>query len=145
MIVARFAAILLALIAAPGCESLTGAASGPSESALGGAAITLEVDRTSYAPEMDIVVRLNNGLDEPIGYNACTIASEVEADGRWRRIESLRLCTAAIYTLESGESVSFSEPVDGWARGRYRLVLSVHRFSAQRTEVVTSSAFTIER
>lgn len=105
----------------------------------------LAIDRKVYRIGDSIAVELANRGGEPIGYNGCYMARELLIGGGWRRIESLRLCAAVLYTLDPEASVQLAEEVSAeWQPGSYRLVLQVAKLRSGRDLLLYSPTFEVE-
>lgn len=106
--------------------------------------VMLSVDKGVYRQGEEATVHLINGSDREIGYNACFSARESRMGGEWVRIESLRMCTAALYLLDPGERTSFSEPISNeWGAGRYRIVLRFYPSDEAESLLLATNPFDV--
>lgn len=99
---------------------------------------------TEYSHGDTAVFVLRNGTARPVGYNLCGSAREIWTGGAWRRYESFRICTAAIYSLAPGEEAILREPITSeWKAGRYRMVTRVWRLDTDGSEEVFTAPFIV--
>ena len=95
-------------------------------------AVTIGLDRSSYAPGTRVELRLTNNTGEQLGYNACFRSLERQVGDSWTLIvERGRVCTMQLDVLEPRATrVDRTSLPPSLERGRYRLVLSFSRESA---------------
>jgi hypothetical protein len=94
---------------------------------------------TSAGATMSLTLR--NGSRERIGYNLCTSAI-VTSTGR--SVDSDRVCTMELRTLNSGASANYSyELPDDLADGTYRFVTQVERMESGGRSSIRSTGFRV--
>ena len=110
-------------------------------------AATLRVEPATVSAGGSLKLVLENGLDEPLGYNLCTSALEWRRGEVWEPIPSDRICTMELRILEPGQAADFAFAMPERPQlpaGEYRAVTGVeHMTSGGRTEV-RSEPFRVE-
>lgn len=139
------------LVALAGCE---GSASGP-ELGTGGlevgnallgseAGVVLETDAEAYDPGDTMTLTLANQGSEPVGYNLCVHALERRSGDVWTSVDSERVCTAHLETLESGQTAAYGTTVPAdLASGEYRVRLALYLPDREEQRDVTSGTFQV--
>ena len=128
----RILCLVVAVLAAVGCRrsvEVTSAPSSTPSSVSGG--VTVSMDAASYAPGATVRLRIVNGTQHQLGYNACTRTIERNTGGNsWSPVtETGRMCTMHLALIqprsERGDNTDLPAAL---AAGTYRLTL---RFSPQ--------------
>jgi hypothetical protein len=113
-----------------GGVSAAGAARGETAPPPGGdARITLELDRTRYAPGGTVNVRIVSQDDAGYGFSACQRQIERRRSGEWFSIpEEGRMCTMMLQLIGARQTVMVeTELPSPLEAGEYRLVLTFSR------------------
>lgn len=95
----------------------------------GRARITLELDRTRYAPGGTVNVRIVNGDDAGYGFSACQRVVERRRGGEWFTVaEDGRVCTMMLQLLGARETVMVATELPSpLEAGEYRLAITFSR------------------
>ncbi|NNF57985.1 MAG: hypothetical protein HKN04_07055 [Rhodothermaceae bacterium] len=103
--------------------------------------VTLTTGSNAYAAGEDAEVRLENTSGGVIEFGALACVAFERHDGNdWVLIESLRVCTANLHTLQVGEALDTTILLDAsLVPGRYRLVHRVYRDITEDEGVVIYS------
>ncbi len=120
---------------------VVGCASGQWGSAVDG--IRLQA-RVNPADPGTIVLTLDNGSSQSIGYNLCS-SQIARLDGTtWTNVEENRACTMELRMLEPGGTDQFTVPLPPGARpGEYRYTTSINRNNTDDTLRVSSNSVRI--
>ena len=151
------ALVLIGLTACRPAQADRDASSAPRGGSAQGAsqpanAITIALDRSTYAPASTMQVTVTNGSDMVLDYNQCSSRTlERQESGGWTAIpEPGRMCTMELRLLKPKETQTFSVTLPQNATpGTYRLALGLSRqgpaSDAQQTTAVQaySDAFQI--
>lgn len=139
------------LLALAGCE---GSASGP-ELGPGGlevgnallgseAGVVLETDAEAYDPGGTMTLTLENQGSEAVGYNLCVHGLERRSGDVWTSVDSERVCTAHLETLEPGQTAAYGTTVPAdLASGEYRVRLALYLPDREEQRDVTSGTFQV--
>jgi hypothetical protein len=107
--------------------------------------VTIDLDRTRYAPGSQIQLRLTNHTNDMLGFNPCTRSIERRQGDAWSLIiESDRVCTMQLYLLNP--HATRTDVTDLPARfepGTYRLVLAFTRESPGVTPQTPASTIQV--
>lgn len=132
-------ALLFTMVIAAGCTS--------AQTARDDATVTLRVEPAAVSAGDSLQLMLENGLEEPLGYNLCTSALEWRRGETWQPVPSDRVCTMELRILEPGQEADFRFAMPELPQlpaGEYRAVTGVeHMTSGGRTEV-RSEPFRVE-
>ena len=113
-----------------GTPSASGSASGDVAPATGGnARITLELDRTRYAPGGTVNLRIVNRDDAGYGFSACQRAVERRRGGEWFTVpEEGRMCTMMLQLVGARQTaMAETELPSPLEAGEYRIAITFSR------------------
>ena len=115
--------------ASPAAEATAGAPVTSAGPARGGARITLELDRTRYAPGGTVNVRIVNHDDAGYGFSACQRIVERRRGGDWFTVaEPVRMCTMMLQLLGARQTVMVeTELPAALEAGEYRVAITFSR------------------
>jgi hypothetical protein len=107
-----------ALVALAACESATSPAPG----------LRITPNETAYVSGGTAIITVANLGDQAVFYNLCPVRFERRAGFGWTELsfESLKLCNAALYQLQPGESITEQVELPSVSgTGTYRVVFPV--------------------
>jgi hypothetical protein len=96
------------------------------------------------APGDAVMLILDNGSAEVLGYNLCTSTLSRQVGAEWEPLRSDRVCTLELRSLEPGQQAQF--PIDlphDLAPGTYRFHTTVERFGTGTSQEIAAEPFTI--
>jgi hypothetical protein len=132
----RSCSTLLALVAWVGCA--------PMQPAAAPAGIQLRAEPGELSPGDSLVLVLENGTDEALGYNLCTSGLEQRSGDAWRPVALDRVCTMELRMLEPNQQARFADPLPAdLAPGEYRAVTGVERMASGGRQDVASEPFRV--
>lgn len=90
--------------------------------------VALRADADSFEPGATVSLTLRNESGEAVGYNLCFHELERLEGGGWAPVTGAgQICTAVLYTLEDGRSVTYSVSLPSTlGEGVYRFRTSIH-------------------
>jgi hypothetical protein len=107
--------------------------------------VRLTVEPTPAAAGDSIVLTLDNGTANQIGYNLCTTSLERQTAGGWEVVPSDLVCTMELRTLEPGAEAEYRKALPaGLSAGQYRYRTNVELMPTGGYHAVTSSAFRVD-
>jgi hypothetical protein len=96
------------------------------------------------APGDSVMLTLENGSGEQIGYNLCTSGLERRVGEAWEAVPSDRVCTMELRTLEPGREATFRLQLAAeLADGEYRFSTRVERMEEGAGYVISTDPFRI--
>lgn len=139
------------LLALAGCESSTsGPELGPDGLEVGNAllgseaGVVLGTDADAYAPGGSMTLALENQGSERVGYNLCVHGLERRSGDAWTPVESERVCTAHLETLEPGQTAAYGTTVPAdLASGEYRVRVPLYLPDREEQRDVVSGTFQV--
>lgn len=137
------------ILVVTGCEGTTsGPDIGPEglelgNALLGGEAdVVLRTDDDSYEQGASMTLTLENQGSERVGYNLCVHGLERRSGEVWTTLEFLRICTAHLEMLESGQTAAYGTTVPAdLASGEYRVRLPLYLPGREEQRDVVSGTF----
>ncbi len=100
--------------------------------------------RVNPADPGTMILTLENGSSQSVGYNLCTSSIERMDGTSWTRVEEDRACTMELRMLEPGGTDQFTVSLPPGAEpGEYRYTTSVNRDDTGNALTVSSNTFRI--
>jgi hypothetical protein len=104
--------------------------------------VSLRVEADVFEPGGEVVLILENGEGEQIGYNLCFHAIEERVGGDWRMMEVPRICTTELRILGPGQSVSYETVLPtALEAGEYRFRIAIHFLDREESRDLASNPF----
>jgi len=129
------AAFLTAVFVA--CTTAPPDAPPPAPSTIAG--VRLSAERISAS---QIRLTLDNGTQQPIGYNLCHSALHRRSGSTWEPVSSGEICTMELRTLNPGADATFEKTLpSGLPMGDYRYSTNVESPLSTQQSAVTTEPF----
>lgn len=130
----RLSAAALVVLAA--CSTMQSGSSGDD--------VMFTVEPTTVAAGDSILLGLDNGTAEQIGYNLCASSLERQTQEGWALLTTEVVCTMELRLLEPGQAGSYPMWLPaGLTPGEYRYRTTIHVMQRNETHQVTSNTFRV--